>query len=745
MTGAAEGDMTSDRDKTSKPGPAKPERTEPTSKVSGVTPEPARAVPQAKGDAPKTPPATPGALGRPAQPAKTHTHKDESARARANRLFAAVGELRSRSITIQNVKPQLDDARFPIKREVGDLLEVSAEIFREGHDQLAAAILYRRREERGWHEAPMRLVNHGLALWEGSLHLYDNAMYIYTLEAWTDVYESWCAEVEKKLSAGQDVALELLQGRELIEETAARAKGADVEWLEAILKTVKGLATPAAATLLLGPELRATISRWPDRGTAIRYDREIEVYVDRVEARFAAWYEMFPRSQSPEPGRHGTFADCEARLPEIRAMGFTVLYFPPIHPIGRSFRKGRNNALEAGPDDPGSPYAIGGKEGGHKAIHPELGTLEDFHHLVEACRRHGMEIALDFAIQCSPDHPWVKEHPEWFLFRPDGTIKYAENPPKKYQDIVNVDFYNEHWESLWGELKSVVEYWIEQGVKIFRVDNPHTKPVPFWEWLIRDVQRKHPEVIFLSEAFTRPPMLQMLAKVGFSESYTYFTWRHTKEELTEYLIELTQTPISEYLRPNFFTNTPDINPPYLQTGGRPAHMIRLVLAATLSTAYGIYSGFELCEATPVPGTEEYLNSEKYEIKVWDWNRPGNIKEYIAKVNWIRGENAALQELTNLRFYSSTDDNVLFYGKMTADRSNMVFIALNLDPFTAHESHIDFPLGEMGLGEHDPFIAEELLSERRLEWRGMRQWVRLDPFLNPCEIFRITPLHAIAWR
>jgi starch synthase (maltosyl-transferring) len=422
-----------------------------------------------------------------------------------------------------------------------------------------------------------------------------------------------------------------------------------------------------------------------------------------------------------------------------------VLYFPPIHPIGRAFRKGKNNTLDAGPEDPGSPYAIGSEEGGHTAIHPDLGSIDDFRHLVHACHQNGMEIALDFAIQCSPDHPWIKEHPEWFLFRPDGTIKYAENPPKKYQDIVNVDFFNEHWESLWNELLSVVQYWIDQGVKIFRVDNPHTKPVPFWEWLIRKINASHPDVIFLAEAFTRPPMLKMLAKVGYSQSYTYFTWRHTKAEFIEYLTELTQTSCKEYLRPNFFTNTPDINPPYLQTGGRPAHQIRIVLAATLSSVYGIYSGFELCDATPVPGKEEYLNSEKYEIRVWDWDRPGNIKDYITRLNQIRRDNPALHELDNLRFYNSTNDNVLFYGKMTPDRSNMVFCAVNLDPFTPNETFIDFPLDEMGLGERDPFIAEEMFSFRRFEWQGSRHWLRLDPYANPCEIFRIMRLHDITWR
>ena len=681
----------------------------------------------------------------PAGDAHPKTHKDESARGRAGRLFSDVGSgVHSRSIVIQNVTPQVDDGRYPIKREVGDTLEITAEIFREGHDQLKAVILYRRIDEEEWHEAPMTQVNFGLAEWRGSIGLYDNSRYIYTVEAWTDVYESWCIGVEKKVAAGQEVTLELIEGRELIEEALARTRGEDGTWLKATVELLQRGDDSMRTTFMLGAELRTVLARLPDRSTAVRYDRELEVIVDRVQARFAAWYEMFARSQGTIPGQSATFKDCEARVPQVRAMGFDVIYFVPIHPIGRTFRKGRNNALTAGPDDPGSPYAIGGPEGGHTAVHPDLGTLDDFKAFVKVCHDHGMEVALDFAVQCSPDHPWIKEHPEWFLFRPDGSIKYAENPPKKYQDIVNVDFYCEDWHALWEELKSVVEFWIDAGVKIFRVDNPHTKPVPFWEWMIRDIQTKHPDVLFLSEAFTRPPMLYMLAKIGFTQSYTYFTWRHTKEELTEFLTEITQSDVKEYMRPNFFTNTPDINPPYLQTGGRPAHMIRLVLAATLSGVYGIYSGFELCEATPVPGKEEYLNSEKYEYKIWDWDRPGHIKEFIAKVNWIRGENAALHELHNLRFYPSADENVLFYGKMTEDRSNMVFAVVNLDPFTAHESHVDFPLAEMGLGEQDLYVAEELFSGRRLEWRGARHWVRLDPYLNPCEIFRITPLRKGAW-
>lgn len=644
--------------------------------------------------------------------------------------------LKSRPIVILDVAPQVDGGRFAVKREVGDALEVSATIFRDGHDKLQAVILYRRLDETVWHEAPMQLTNPGLDLWRGTVTLSANTTYLYTVEAWTDVYESWCIELEKKLAADQKVAVELLEGRALLVEAQPRARGDDARRITEALRVFDTHEDELRAELMLDAGLRVSMARCSDRSRAVRYDQELEVFVDRVEARFAAWYEMFHRSQGHVPNQSATFADCEERLPEVKAMGFDVVYFVPIHPIGKSHRKGKNNSLTALPGEPGSPYAIGSSEGGHTAVHPDLGTLDDFRRFVRACHAHGMEVALDFAIQCSPDHPWLKDHPEWFVVRPDGTIKYAENPPKKYQDIVNVNFFGPHKDALWRELLDVVLFWVEQGVKIFRVDNPHTKPVPFWEWLIGEVRARDPEVIFLSEAFTRPPVLKMLAKVGFSQSYTYFTWRNFKHELTDYLVELTQSHCKEYLRPNFFVSTPDINPPFLQTGGRPAHMIRLALAATLSSVYGIYNGFELCEATPIPGKEEYLNSEKYEYKVWDWDRPGNIKDFITKINRIRRDNPALHELDNLRFYPADDDNILFYGKMTADRSNMVFIAVNVDPFDPHVAELEFPLKEMGFKAGETFQVEELLTGRKHLWRNAKQGVRLDPEVNPVEIFRI---------
>ncbi|HXV24590.1 MAG TPA: maltotransferase domain-containing protein [Alphaproteobacteria bacterium] len=638
-------------------------------------------------------------------------------------------------VIIENVKPEIDCGRHPVKREVGDMLEVEATIFKEGHDRIAAALMLRVSGEKEWREYPMRLVSPGLDLWVAAAPLERNMRYRYTIEAWPDEFESWREALEKKRDAGQRVEVELLEGRSLLAATMERAPQPDRLKLRSQIEQFDEAEEEARARLLLDEEIRKLMRRNPDRSHASRYRRELEAIVDRPAARFAAWYEIFPRSQGGEPGRSATFRDVIRRLPEIQAMGFDVLYLTPIHPIGRTHRKGPNNSLNPGPHDPGSPYAIGSSEGGHKTVHPELGTLEDFRALVAAATRHGLEIALDFAIQCSPDHPWIREHPEWFQFRPDGSIKYAENPPKKYQDIVNVNFYGPHQEALWRELRDTVLFWIEQGVKTFRVDNPHTKPIPFWEWLIGDIQARHPDVIFLSEAFTRPPMLKKLAKLGFTQSYTYFTWRNFKQEVTDYLTELTQSEVKEYLRPNFFANTPDILPLFLQQGGRPAFKIRLVLAATLSSVYGIYSGFELCENRAVPGKEEYDRSEKYEYKVWDWNRPDNIKEMVAAINHIRRENPALQEFENLRFHPASDDNVLFYGKMSFDRDNIILIAVNLDPFEPHESRLELPLSEMGIGEEDSFEVEELLTGSKHLWRGSSQSVRLDTEA-PAAIFRV---------
>ena len=637
-------------------------------------------------------------------------------------------------ILIEDVWPEIDGGRYPAKRVVGDEVAVWADIFRDGHDVIAAALKYAS-EDEPWRETPFAF--HDNDRWVARFRPDRVGRWRYTIEAWTDQFASWREDLTKKRDAGQEVALELIEGKEILAAYVPQATAENARRLREMLRQFEG--TPEAgsrAELMLSPELRELIARIDPRADRVLYRRELELVVDRPEARFAAWYEMFPRSQGKLPGKSATFDDCIERLGDVAALGFDVVYLVPIHPIGRVNRKGRDNNPVAQPGEPGSPYAIGAEEGGHQAVDPELGTLDDFRRFVAAAGGLGIEVALDFAIQCAPDHPWVAEHKQWFRFRPDGSLKYAENPPKKYEDIVNVDFYNPDREGLWAELRDTILFWVDQGVRTFRVDNPHTKPVPFWEWLIREVKARCPEAVFLSEAFTRPKMMRALAKAGFTQSYTYFTWRNTKAELTEYLTELTQGVSKEYFRPNFFTNTPDILPVLLQEGGRPAFRIRLVLAGTLSPAYGIYNGFELCENTPIPGREEYLHSEKYEYKVWDWDRPGHIKRDIAVLNRFRRENPALHELTNLRFLDCPDPNILAYAKVAPDRSNIIVVAVNLDPHNAHESEIELPLADFGLKPDQEFSLEEAFTGRVLSWRGPRQRVALDPETNPALLFRL---------
>jgi starch synthase (maltosyl-transferring) len=678
----------------------------------------------------------------------------------------------SQPIVIQNVIPEIDAGRYAIKREVGDTLEVWADIFTDGHTHLKAALIYREYDSDVWEEENMELVNPGLARWKGEVELGKNTRYIYTIESWIDEFGTWHSGTTKKREAGQDISVELIEGRDMLLDAIKRLglnkeKSRDEEQrkedYDLFANTVKAFEKTEnkqeKASLILSGAVLEAMERWPAKDAIIRYDKELEVFVDRKEARFAAWYEISPRSQGERSDKHGTFKDCEKRLPDIAAMGFDVVYMLPVHPIGEVNRKGKNNTLDVKEGDPGSPYAIGSKKGGHKSVHEELGTLEDFRHFVGECKKHNMEVAIDFAIQCAPDHPWVTEHPEWFRFRPDGTIKYAENPPKKYQDIVNVEFYGKHQKQLWNELLDVVLFWVKQGVKIFRVDNPHTKPIPFWEWLIREVKDKHPDVLFLAEAFTRPPMMKMLAKVGFCQSYTYFTWRNDKQSLTDYLVELThkgdRETISaaysledaEYMRPNFFPSTPDILPWYLQQGGRAPFIVRFLLASTLSGSYGIYNGFELCESEALQGKEEYKDSDKYEVKVRDWNKEGNIKEFIGKVNGIRRENPALQELDNLKFSYASDENVIFYSKMTKDKENMIFIVVNMDAKEAHGSQIVFPLNEMNIPDGGRYKVEELLSGDCWEWQGAVQNVHLYPAGLQAQIFRVTPIDRLdsPWR
>jgi starch synthase (maltosyl-transferring) len=640
-------------------------------------------------------------------------------------------------VWIANVRPELDAGRFPVKRVVGDVFEVSADILREGHEALAAVLKFRAVKDTSWREVPMELADNDR--WVGRFPLEENTRYLYTLEAYPAPYVAWAADLRKRFAAGMDVTSELLEGAALLRGILPRVAGADRGWLGTRLAEIDAAPPARRASLLLDDETAALAARYPDRSIATHYDRELEIVVDRAVGRAGAWYEMFPRSQGRVPGQHGTFKDCLNRLPDIAAMGFDVLYLPPIHPIGLSFRKGRNNSATAHPGDPGSPWAIGSAHGGHRAVEPALGSLEGFRTLVRAAREHGLEIALDYALQCSPDHPWVVEHPEWFHRRPDGSIKYAENPPKKYQDIYPINFQCRDRAALWEELKSIVLFWMDQGVRIFRVDNPHTKPIPFWAWLIREIQAVAPDVVFLAEAFTRPKLMQALAKVGFTQSYTYFTWRTFKDELIAYLTELTRTEMAEYYRGNFFVNTPDILPPILQQGGRPAFTMRLLLAATLSPAYGIYSGYELCENAALPGTEEYADSEKYEIKVRDWDAAGHIKAYIARVNRIRRDHPALLESRGLTFYASDDDNILFYGRGTADGAERLWVVVNLDPFEAHDARLELPLAELGLPPDGRVQVHELISDQRQLWRGPSHAIRLDPAQEPGAIWSVRPL------
>jgi starch synthase (maltosyl-transferring) len=642
-------------------------------------------------------------------------------------------------LVIENVTPKLDGGRYPIKRMIGSVLEVSADIFKDGHDLIAARILYRRPGEAEFRAAPFNY-RFDPDRWHGTFKVDQIGLWQYTVEAWPDRFGTWRSELGKRLNAGQDVRPELLEGASLLARLAVKLAGPTQQRIDA---AAKRLADPS---LTLEDRLKVAFAedilelvRAPlFADEASRLEQPLEVYVDRAEACFSAWYELFPRSQGREPGKHGTFADTARRLPEIAALGFDVIYLPPIHPIGVTHRKGRNNAPTCLPGDVGSPWAIGSKEGGHTAVHPALGTLADFETLVASAKDFGIEIALDFALQCSPDHPWVKEHPEWFFIRPDGSIRYAENPPKKYEDIYPINFWCKDRQGLWNACRDAVLFWIARGVTIFRVDNPHTKPLSFWEWLIRDVQAAHPEAVFLSESFTRPKRMKSLGKLGFTQSYTYFTWKNSAWELRDYLTELTKTEMAEYYRPNFFANTPDILHEFLQTGGRPAFRLRLLLAATLSPTYGIYSGYELCESTPVHhGSEEYLDSEKYEIRVRDWNAPGNIKQDISKLNRIRREEPALHELTNLSFLNTDYGAILAYKK-SVPGSDLI-VVVNLDPHAMHETMVEVPIDELGIGKDESYEMSDLLTGARYTWRGAKNYVRLDPVERVGHVFRVSRL------
>jgi starch synthase (maltosyl-transferring) len=631
---------------------------------------------------------------------------------------AQAGDAGQPRVVIEGLRPQIDAGRFPIKRTVGDEVSVTVDMFADGSDLLAGVLKYRRvptpaDPAQPWTEIPLTPLDNDS--WGATFTVTELGEYEYTVEGWVDRFGTWLKGLVAKAAAGQDVSSELQEGAELTDA----------------LRNDRPQSERVAAAR--DPELRALMESRADRTLATTFEPGLRVTVDPVRARFGAWYEMFPRSCTPDASRSATFREAEERLPDIAAMGFDIVYLPPIHPIGRTHRKGRNNSLTPQPGDPGSPWAIGSDEGGHTAIEPGLGTIDDFDRFVRTAAHLGLQVALDIAFQASPDHPWVREHPQWFRHRPDGSIKYAENPPKKYQDIYPLDFESAEWRSLWEALRDVFRYWLSHGVGVFRVDNPHTKSFRFWEWCISDIKRDYPQAIFLSEAFTRPKVMRYLAKLGFTQSYTYFTWRNSADELREYLTELTRTDVHEYLRPNFFANTPDILHEYLQLGGRPAFEVRLVLAATLAASYGIYSGFELCENVAArPGSEEYVDSEKYQIRIRDWNQAGNLKELIARVNDIRRAHPALQQNATLRFHATDNGALLWYSK--SDNTDRVFVVTNTDPHHMQHGWLEMPIAELGIPADTPYVVEDLLDGSQYTWQGAWNYVKLDPAERMAHIF-----------
>jgi starch synthase (maltosyl-transferring) len=640
-------------------------------------------------------------------------------------------------VVIEGVTPEIDAGRFAAKRTVDEPLTVSADIFTEGHDALAADLLWRRESGEDWTVEPMQpLVNDR---WSASFTPTEMGRYVYSITAWIDRFETWRRDTAKKHAAGVDVSIESLAGIELVKRAGKAASGIDAAILEAAGAELEAGAVDA---VLDNEPLQEAMRRWSDRTDEVTYQRQLALDVDRERARFSSWYEFFPRSCAGEPGRHGTFADCHRRLDYVAELGFDVVYLPPIHPIGVTNRKGRNNSLTPEPEDPGSPWAIGAAEGGHDAIHPALGTSDDLRALVAAANDRGLEIALDLAFQCSPDHPWVTAHPDWFRHRADGSIQYAENPPKKYEDIYPIDFESKDWKNLWQALRGVVDQWIDHGIRIFRVDNPHTKPFEFWEWLIAGVRREHPDVVFLAEAFTRPKVMNQLAKLGFSQSYTYFAWRQTRWELTEYLTELTRTELVDYFRPNFWPNTPDILTEQLQIGTRSVFLSRLVLAATLAANYGVYGpAFELMEHAARPGSEEYLDNEKYELKVWDLDRPDSLRHVIARVNGIRHRHPALQHDRTLRFHRTDNEQLLCWSKSERDPSggdpgDVMLMIVNLDPHHVQASWVDLDLVALGVDDERPFQLHDELGDAYFLWRGRHNYVQLDPAAMPAHVMAV---------
>jgi len=646
----------------------------------------------------------------------------------------------NRRVSIRDVSPQVDGGRFPAKRSRGELIVVEADVFADSHDLILAAVCWRKQGQRRWTEAPMEHVINDR--WRGEFTIDDLGRYEFRVTGWIDRFGSWARDTRKKLDADVATDTDLLIGAELLDEVAARASGDDGAELARLHSALTDGDQPldVRAAAVLTDAAAELVARNDVRRYATSSDR-FPLRIDRERARYSTWYELFPRSASPEPGRHGTFDDVIERLPYVASMGFDILYLPPIHPIGRTHRKGRNNTVDAQPDDPGSPWAIGAEEGGHDAIHPELGTIEDLRRLVEACGTHGMELALDIAFQCSPDHPWVREHPQWFKHRPDGTIQYAENPPKKYQDIYPLDFETEDAEGLWNALKGVFDHWIGEGIRIFRVDNPHTKSFPFWEWCLNALLDEHPDLIFLSESFTRPKVMKELARIGFNQSYTYFTWRDEKWELEQYYHELLTTEVGDYFRPNSWPNTPDILTEFLQHGGRGAFVQKLVLAATLTANYGIYGPpFELMLHDARPGAEEYLDNEKYEIKHWDLHQHHSLSELIARVNRIRRDNPALQQDRGFALHHVDNEQLFAYSKADPLSDNVVLTVVNLDPHWRQGGFTWLDLEALGIeGDDVPYEVHDRIGDARYVWHGRRNYIELDPHVTPAHVFVVRPL------
>jgi len=634
-------------------------------------------------------------------------------------------------VIIENVQPVVDGGAYLAKRTVGERVDVTASIFADGHDHIRASVLFKKKDAPDWSQVEMRPTFNDE--WIASFPVTEIGKYDFTIHAWVDHFDTWFDGFRKKAAAKVEVYIELMEGAIFLKKLA----GTSNPLLLNLAKKLEDKGHYAEAKNLVLTEDFARIVQEHPLKEDVTIAPEFEIVVEHKKALFSTWYELFPRSSSLQPGKHGTFQDCIRLLPRIAAMGFDVLYFPPIHPIGKVNRKGKNNSIRAQAAEPGSPWAIGSDEGGHKSILRELGTLEDYKKLIAEAKKLGIDIGFDLAFQCAPDHPYVKEHPGWFKQRPDGTIQYAENPPKKYQDIYPFNFGTEHWKELWEELKSVILYWVEQGITIFRVDNPHTKPIPFWQWVIGEVNRQHPDVVFLAEAFTRPKIMSSLAKAGFTQSYTYFTWRVGKQEIIDYMNELVLSPSRNYFRPNFWPNTPDILPYHLQHQGENSFILRFALAATLSSNYGIYGpAFEFYDTIPMEGREEYFNSEKYEIKQHDWKRTNRMTDIISIVNKVRKENRSLQSTWNIQFCAIENPNLIAYLKATDDLENIILVVVTLDPHTNQSGYVQLPKERLKLGDKINVKVNDLITDEHYTWTEEWNYVELNPNKMPFHLFKL---------